>query len=427
VARRLLLDLRPLRESPEFRRLTAGSTVSTLGGQMTTFAVALQVFRLTHSSAAVGGVGLAAFVPSVVVGLLGGPLIDSVDRRRLVLVLTCGLALVSAGFAAQAFAGSRSVWLLYGLVALQYLLGSLNQPAQRTFAARLLRADLLPAGAALSMLSMYLTLVTGPPLAGVLTGVVGLGACYLVDAVSYLAAVYGVARLPPMHPEGACSGRGPRAVAEGLVFIVGHRPLLGALISDLAATVLAFPLALFPAINAERFGGSPHTLALLSAAVAVGGILGTTFSGRVSRTARYGRGMLVATIGWGGALIGFGLVQSLAASCACLAAAGASDVLSVVLRTSLVQTATPDAYRGRVSAAEHVIGAGGPELGNFRAGVVGSLTSPGLSAVIGGACSLVATAALGIGLPALRRYAADSRVLTPGEPAPDGVTTTSAT
>jgi MFS family permease len=154
VARRLLLDLRPLRESPEFRRLTAGSTVSTLGGQMTTFAVALQVFRLTHSSAAVGGVGLAAFVPSVVVGLLGGPLIDSVDRRRLVLVLTCGLALVSAGFAAQAFAGSRSVWLLYGLVALQYLLGSLNQPAQRTFAARLLRADLLPAGAALSMLSM---------------------------------------------------------------------------------------------------------------------------------------------------------------------------------------------------------------------------------------------------------------------------------
>jgi hypothetical protein len=276
------------------------------------------------------------------------------------------------------------------------------------------------------MLSMYLTLVTGPPLAGVLTGVAGLKICYVVDAVSYLAALYGVARLPAMRPEGGGSGRGPRAVAEGLAFMVGHRPLLGALVSDLAATVLAFPLALFPAINAERFGGSPHTLALLSAAVAVGGILGTTFSGRVSHTRRYGRGMLVATIGWGGALIGFGLVHSLAASCAWLAVAGASDVVSVVLRTSLVQTATPDAYRGRVGAAEYLIGAGGPELGNFRAGVVGSLTTPGLSSVIGGACSLVATAVLAVAMPAVRRYAAGEAPGTPGEPAPDAVHTTSA-
>jgi predicted MFS family arabinose efflux permease len=256
------------------------------------------------------------------------------------------------------------------------------------------------------MLSMYVTLVAGPPLAGLLTGLAGLRVCYVVDAVSYLAGLYGVRRLPPMRPDGGGSGLGPRAVLEGLRFIVGHRPLLGALISDLSATALAFPFALFPAINAERFGGSPGTLGLLSAAVAVGGILGTTFSGRVSHIRHHGRGMLAATVGWGGALIGFGLVRSFAATVACLVAAGACDVLAVVLRTALVQTATPDRYRGRVSAAEYVIGAGGPELGNFRAGVLGSWTSPAASSVIGGLSSLLGTAVIALALPAVRRWAA---------------------
>ena len=400
---RLLIDLRPLRESPDFRRLFAANLLSQTGSMMTVFAVSLQVYELTRSSAAVGLVGLAAGVPTVVVGILGGPLIDSVDRRRLVLWVSVVLTLVSAGFAAQAYAGSRSVGLLYALVAVQNVLTSLSGPARRTFTPRLLGPRLLPAGAALSMLSMHASVLAGPTLAGVLTGWAGLKVCYLVDAVSFAAGLYGVARLPSMRPEGS-SGRGPRAVAEGLGFMAGHRPLLGALMSDLAATTLAFPVALFPAINAERFGGSPHTLGLLSAAMAVGGVAGSTFSGRVSSVRRQGLAMLVAAAGWGAALIGFGLARSFAVTFGWLVLAGAADVLSVVFRTSLVQTATPDRFRGRVSAAEGVVGAGGPDLGNVRAGLVASATGPGASAAIGGAASLVATATIALLLPALRRW-----------------------
>ncbi len=400
----MLIDVRPLRASADFRRLFAGSLASSIGGQMTTFAVALQVYRLTGSSAAVGGVGLAAAIPAMTAGLLGGPVIDSVDRRRLVLGTTGCLTAVSSAFALQAFAGLRSVWLLYTLVFLQYLFSSLNGPARRTFAPRLLGPELLPAGAALQMLAMHTSLVLGPPLAGVLTGLAGLRFCYLVDAVSFLASLYATFRLPPMRPDTAGSGRGPRAVVEGLRFIGGHKPLLGALLSDLSATALAFPIALFPAIDAQRFGGSPRMLGLLTAALAIGGIIGTAFSGPVSHVRRHGMAMTVATVGWGAALVGFGLVRGVAPTFACLVVAGVADVLSVVFRTSLVQTAAPDRYRGRVSAAEYVVGVGAPELGNFRAGVLGSLTTPSLSASIGGASSLVGSALIALALPALRHF-----------------------
>ena len=143
--RRLLVDVGPLRESVAFRRLWVGSTLSAVGAQMTTFAVALQVYLLTHSSAAVGIIGLSAALPSICLGLLGGAVIDAVDRRRLVLLTSGLLAAVSTAFAAQAFAGLDQLWLLYCLVAAQSLLAAVNLPARRTFLPRLLTAEQVPA------------------------------------------------------------------------------------------------------------------------------------------------------------------------------------------------------------------------------------------------------------------------------------------
>lgn len=405
---RLLLDVRPLRVSRDFRRLTVSSTVSQLGGQMTTFAVALQVFTLTHSSAAVGGVGLAAAVPSLAVGLFSGPLVDSVDRRKLVLPASCAQTAVSVLFAVQAFGNARSVWLLYGLVALQYAVAAVSAPAKRTFAPRLLPRELIPAGAALTMLGMHLSLIAGPPLAGLITAAGGLRFCYLVDAVSFAFSLYAVFRLPPMPPDGGRATAGLRALADGLRFIASRKAVLGALLYDLSATALGMPFALFPAINADRFGGAPQTLGLLTAAVAAGGVLGTALSGPVSHVHRPGRAMLLSALGWGGGLIGFGLAGGLAATLAFLVVAGVADVLAVVFRSTVLQTATPDHLRGRTGAAEFVVGAGAPQLGNFRAGVLGSLTSPGTSAVIGGASTLAGAALIALTLPALRHYRIDS-------------------
>lgn len=401
---RLLADLRPLRESPAYRRLWLGSGVSAIGGQMTTFAVALQVFRISHSSAAVGAVGLAFAVPAISVGLVGGVLIDSVDRRLLVLVTSSAQALVSVAFAAQAFAGTNAVWLLYALTAVQGGVGAVNAPARRTFMPRLLRRELMPAGAALPSISMYAAVISGPALAGVITASGGLKFCYVVDVLTFAAALYGVFRLPAMRPEGAPSGRNAAAVLDGLRFVVGNRALRGAMLADLSATVLAMPTALFPAINADRFGGSPRTLGLLSAALAVGGLLGSALSGPVKHVVHPGRAMLLTGSVWGLALAGFGAVTGLAASLALLAVAGAADMLSVVFRTTIVQLATPDSMRGRASSTEFVVGAAFPQVGNFRAGLVAGASSPATSAVTGGLAAVVGAGLIALSLPAFVRY-----------------------
>ena len=145
-AGRLLADIRPLREYPAFRRLWAGSTLSAVGGALTMFAVPLQVYEITRSPFAVGALGVAEMIPTVTIGLLGGAIADAADRRKLVLVITGCSSAVSAGLAVQAFAGLRSVWLLYALAALSASLSAINTPARRTFIPGLLPADQLTAG-----------------------------------------------------------------------------------------------------------------------------------------------------------------------------------------------------------------------------------------------------------------------------------------
>ncbi|WP_199439876.1 MFS transporter [Umezawaea beigongshangensis] len=403
---RLLLDVRPLRESPHFRRLWVGTALSALGSQMTAFAVALQVYTLTRSSLAVGGVGLAMALPAVLFGLLGGSIADAFDRRSLVLLCSGLAAVVSGAFAVQAFAGLDRVWPLYCLVVAQSLISSVNAPARRTFLPRLLRADQLPAGTALTLLAWHASTVVGPALAGVVAATWGLLACYLVDVLSFAAALHGIVRLPPMPPEGGAVRPGPRAVGEALRLVRRTPVLAGAFLADTSAMLLGMPVALFPALNAERFGGSEQTLGLLTAAPAVGGVIAAALSGPVGRVSRQGRAMLVAGALWGVGVAGFGLAHDLALALLLLAVAGAADAVSVVFRTTLVQLATPDRHRGRIAAAEHVVGAGFPQLGNFRAGAVASLTSPGLSAVSGGVATVVAAGLIGLALPGLVRHRA---------------------
>jgi MFS family permease len=414
---RLLMDIQPLRESPAFRRLWAGSVLSSLGSTMTDFAVTLQVWRLTHATIAVGLLGLTRMIPTLTVAMLGGSLADATDRRRLVLI-TSGCAMgVSALFAAQAIAGLRQLWLLYVLVVLSTSISSITGPARRTFAPRLLPARLLPAGLALNQLMLPVSMIAGPALAGLIAAAGGLQLCYIVDAASFTAALYGVARLPAMPPQGSAADRGLRAVAAGIRFIFASRPLAGAFLADLNATVLGLPVALFPAINAERFAGHPQTLGLLTASIGVGGLLGMVFSGPVGRVTRPGRGMLVTVAVWGAGMAGFGVTRLLWLALGALAIAGAADTVTVVFRGMIVQTVIPEHLRGRITAADYVVGYGGGQLGNLESGAVGSLFTPTVSAVSGGLGTIVGAAVIGLALPAFTRYRVP---VPPARRGPDG-------
>jgi predicted MFS family arabinose efflux permease len=232
----------------------------------------------------------------------------------------------------------------------------------------------------------------------------GLRACYLADAASFAGSLYGVARLPAMPARAGQRRPGPRAVAEGIRFIRRSQVLAGAFLADLSATVFGLPVALFPAINAERFGGNPRALGLFAAAVGVGGLISAALSGPIRHVAHQGRAMLCAVAVWGAAFAGFAVARSLWLTLSLLALAGAADTFTVIFRGTIVQLTTPDELRGRVTAADYVVGAGGGQLGNLEAGALGSLTSPTVSALSGGLLTIAGAIVIGLALPAFIRY-----------------------
>jgi MFS family permease len=420
---RLLTDITPLRESPAFRRIWLGSMLSGIGSAMTTFAVMLQVYDLTRSSAAVGGIGLAQFIPLLLISLPGGTLADRVDRRRLVLAVTVGQTAISAVLFALAAVGGASLWALYALVAAGSALGAINAPARRTFIPRLVPPGQLSAAIALNRIIFQVTMIAGPSLAGVVAAGTGLRGCYLVDVVSFAGSLWGVGRMPAMPPQAPAAARDggdstgktgagkhtrPRSglalTLDGLAFIRRTPVLCGAFLADVNATFFGLPVSLFPAINAERFGGSPRTLGLFVTAIGVGGLVSAVFAGPLKHLPRHGLVMLTCVAGWGAGFALFAVAPTLWLTLLALALAGLADTFTVVVRGIIVQEVTPDEFRGRVNAADFLVGAGGGDLGSLEAGLVGSLTTPVISALSGGLLTVVGALAIGAALPGFRRY-----------------------
>ncbi|WP_328791804.1 MULTISPECIES: MFS transporter [unclassified Streptomyces] len=412
-----LLDTRPLRSSQAFRDLWIGTSVSQLGQQMANVAVLAQVWDLTGSPVGTGAIGLATGLPMVLFGLFGGTLADAVDRRAVLRATTAGQVLAAAGLCAQALANNHSVLLLLALVAVGTGCSALGAPARRTLPVRLLPADQVAAGLALTNISFQAAMLAGPAIAGLIIARWDFPAAYAVQATATAVSMLAVIRLPAMRPEGTGAAGGRRRPERGGWRIVLRRPTLwGAMATDLSTTLLAMPIALFPLVNEIRFGGNPRTLGLFLSAVAVGGITAGLLSGTVTRWRRGGLVQLSAACVWGLALACFGLAEPLWLALGCLAVAGAADTVSVVTRSALVQQETPDAYRGRVSSVEHVIGVAGPELGNFRGGLVASATSAPFSLVLGGLSAVMAIAAVAATNAPLRAYRTPSVAAKPAAP-----------
>ena len=411
---RLLADTTPLRVSPEFRRLWWGLGLANLGSQLSVVAVGLQVYAITRSTWAVGVLGLCAFVPLVVLGLYGGVLVDAYDRRRVALLASVGLWVVAIGIAAQAWLGVGSVTLLYALVAVQSAAFAVNSPARQAILPRLLPARLLPAALSLQTVAFSLAFTIGPLLGALLVATRGFGVAYSVDVVTFAFALWAIWRLPAMPPEPVDASlvdpsapvhhrAGFASVVEGLRYLTTRPNVRATFVLDLAAMVLAQPRVLFPAAGAVILGGGATTTGILTAAVALGAVVAGVLSGPLGSVRAQGRAVVGAIVLWGGAVAGFGLVLVLAgrhaptgvlagavvAAVALLALAGAADAVSSVFRQSILQSATPDAMRGRLQGVFIVVVAGGPRLGDLVGGGGSSWLGEGWTAVAGGVACIV--------------------------------------
>ena len=405
--RRWVADTRPLQHLP-FRRLWSSTIVTALGSQLTAVAVPKQIYDITGSSAWVGYASLAGLVPLVVFALWGGAIADSVDRRKLLLVTNTGIAITSMFFWAQAFFGAHSVVLLMILLAMQQAFYGINQPTRNASVARLVPARELPAANALEVTVMQTGAIVGPLLAGVFIPVIGLPELYLIDSAALCVAVWAVWRLPALPPlaQSATRRAGWREVAAGFRYLTAQRVLLLSFLADIIAMVFGMPRALFPQLAATTYAswGTGFALGLLYAAIPIGAVAGGLMSGTFSRARRHGLMVAVAVIGWGLAIAGFGLSVGLWWAAAFLAVAGLADMVSMVFRGAILQSAATDDMRGRMQGVFTVVVAGGPRLADLLHGTIGSVLGPRTAVTAGGLLVVTAMLALTAVVPEFRRY-----------------------
>ena len=418
------LDTTPLR-NPHVRRLFWGVAATTLGQQMTLVAVPFQVYELTGSSLLVGVTSIVALVPLVVFGLLGGAIADAMDRRTLLLITSTGAAVTSALLALQALLpGGGNLAVLWLLTACVSGFAAVNQPTRSAVIPALVGPSGIAAANALSMTVRQTGVIVGPLLAGVLIGTGDLFLTYTVDALGFLVATTLLRGLPSLSP-GVVVGRlrigaAVRGVAEGFAFLRTQPVLLMTFVVDIIAMTFAWPQAVFPELSQTRFAGSANSLGWLFAGISIGALAMGLSSGWVSRVDRQGAVVLGAIFAWGLAIIGFGVAPALWLAVACLAVAGAADMVSAVLRTSMLQIAAPERMRGRMQGVFIVVVAGGPRLGDLRAGALATATSVTVAMVSGGVVIVVAMVLVALVVPSFWLFRASrSGDARPGSPAPE--------
>jgi MFS family permease len=395
------LDVRPLRESRDFRLLWSGQLVSMLGRQITVVAIPYQVFSLSRSTLAVGLLGAAQVVPLVGASFFGGVLADRLDRRRLLLATNAALAACSAVLAVAALRGDPPAWFVVAMAACIAGFAAVDQPARAATIPSLVPRALLPAAMALNFALFSIGMIIGPAVGGLIIGGVGLGAAYLVDVATFGVAIAAVVLMSAQPPRGAVVESPLRAIATGLRHLRRQRVILGTYAADLDAMIFGMPRALFPVLAVQTFHTGASGLGLLYAAPAAGALATVMTTGWLRRAHRLGRIVVLAVTAWGAAITLAGLFGVFWAALLLLAVAGGADAVSAVCRSTIVQSTTPDHIRGRVASASSMVVVGGPYVGDLEAGAVGAAFTPQVSFVSGGLLCLAGIGAVALAFPEL--------------------------
>lgn len=417
---RLFADTTPLR-TPDFRRLWLAGIVTVIGGNLTIFAVPVQLYALTQNSAYVGLSGIFALVPLIVFGLLGGAWADAMDRRLLLIIASCGLAVASVLLWVQAALHCNNVWLVLVLLSVQQAFFAVNWPARGAAIPRMLPIEQLPAANSLNMTVQQFGAIVGPLLAGLLLHWIDLSTLYLIDAITCVVPIWATFRLAPMpateSADVAGSARwGIGAVLEGFRYLAGNRVVLMSFVVDLIAMIFGMPRALFPQMAHQSFGGpvtGGTTMALLAAAMSFGAVAGGVFSGWFPRVRRQGLAVIAAILVWGAAMVGFGVAGGLAnghaglvlwIALAFLAIGGAADMVSAAFRSTILQEAASDDLRGRLQGVFLVVVAGGPRLADAVHGAAAAAIGTTITAAGGGGLVVIGVLLASGLVPAFVRY-----------------------
>lgn len=406
--RRLGVDLTPLRVSKQYRRLYVAGFVTAVGSQATYVTVPFQLKNLTHSTLAVGSLGLAELVPLVVLGLYGGVLADRLNRRRLIISMEAVLMLSTAVLVLNALLAHPSTWVLYADAFVVAGAASLQRPSIEALNQAYVPHDLQRAAAALANIRFTTASIIGPALGGLAAVALGPATVYVANLVTFTLSLLLLFTLRATAPGGSIEESQVAALTSGLRYAQSRPDIVGTYIVDMLAMVLAFPVVMLPFV-AARFHET-YALSLLYCALPAGALVATLTSGWTRQVYRYGRGVVAAASCWGLGIALFGYSSLLWLVLLGLAIGGGADAISGIFRSALWNESIPPLVRGRMAGIEMISYSLGPTAGQFRAGVMAAWTTLRFSLTFGGLACTGSVAVVAVALPRLWSFDARTDV-----------------
>ncbi len=411
-----------------FRLIWAGLFLSFTGSMMQNAALLWHVSLLVppgRKGLALGLVGLVKVAPIMVFSMISGVVADAWDRRNVLLVTQVGATAVAVALAVLTFRGLSVVWPIYLLAALGAAVGAFDLPARAALVPSLVPREHLPNAISLNTIMFQTASVAGPSLGGIVIASGGVAWVYLANALSFGAVVIALLLmrdLPKRKPRAAGDRTAKddvsiHAAIEGLRFVFTSPLIRSTMLLDFFATFFSSATALLPIFAQDVLRVGARGYGWLYAAPAAGAVIASAvmvpFTERIERR---GPTLLWAVVGYGVATVVFGLSRSFWLTFFCLAATGATDTVSMIIRNIVRQLETPDRLRGRMTGVNMVFFMGGPQLGELEAGAVANWFGAPFSVISGGIGCLVCTLWVALTTPALRHYRSEKTEATAALP-----------
>lgn len=389
---------------PNFRYYMTARFLAAMSSEMQAVAVAWQIYGMTHRPLDLGLVGLAQFLPGILLFLVTGHTADRLPRQRILQTCYAGFALCSALLLTFATRGLASVYPIYFALLLNGIVRAFNGPASQAFLPLLVPAEHFPNAVAWGSSSFQAATIVGPALGGLLYGWIGKPAPVYAGAIAlYLTALIlmSALRVPAKKRPPAAASLG--MVLEGMKFIGRNKLILGAISLDLFAVLLGGAVALLPVYAREILHVGAAGLGILRSAPGVGAVTIAIVLAHWPMRRREGATMLICVFGYGVATIAFGLSRNVALSLVALALIGACDMVSVIVRHTMIQLGTPDEMRGRVSAVNMVFIGASNEVGQFESGITAHWFGTVPAVILGGVGTLLVVGLWAWLFPPLRK------------------------
>ena len=397
----MFIDLSPLKASRDYRLLFFGQLVSFFGSMMTFIVVPWQMYQLTRSSAMVGYISLAEFVPMFCLAFLGGALADYIDKRKLLRITEIGQTCLTAVLVVNALLPRPFVSVLFVVIALHAGLAALQRPAFESFIQKVIPAEMMAAVMALNSVRFSVGMIVGPAVAGVIATELSPTVAYSIDLVTFTASLIAVFMIRFVPPPENAERPSLDGVKKGIKYAFSRQELVGTYFIDIAAMFFAFPQALYPAL-AAIYGN--EYVGFFPAAIAAGALVASLTSGWTKNVQRHGLMVILAALLWGVGILLFGLSTSLVPALFFLGSAGFFDMLSGVFRGAIWNQTIPNYLRGRLASIEMISYLTGPMLGSAKMGIVAEYTSVRFALVTGGAACIIAVAGTAMFLPKFFAY-----------------------